>query len=289
MKKTTFVLIIIAALALAVGCGGGGGGKMPVTVGGQHLVDPSGNWKMSFTDTNPNDLFILSGLFSQTGAVVTGISFSEVGNQAVGFQCAAQTNISMSNGIVQNTNQFSGDIMGNFGTIHFSATLNDPGTHASGTYTVTPPQSGNCLGVALTGTFTGDEVPSVSGQWTGAVSCIASCPTGATTGAITFNLTQHDDTGVVNGTYAINGLPGLSSGSLIPNPVPENNFISGANIEELMSDANGSTLTLAGGPFNSGFQGGGAFQDTGLGLDRSMACFLIVQGSQAVYTVNATH
>jgi hypothetical protein len=36
-----------------------------------------------------------------------------------------------------------------FGTIHFSSTLNDPGTHASGTYTVTAPAGDNCLGVAL--------------------------------------------------------------------------------------------------------------------------------------------
>jgi hypothetical protein len=286
MNKTFLTVLIMLAL-IAVGCGSGGG-KTPVTVGGQHLVDPSGNWKMSFTDSN-NNLFILSGLYSQSGPVVTGLSFSEVGNLAPGFQCLVQRDISMANGLVQNTNQFSGDLSGNFGTIHFSSTLNDPGTHASGTYTVTPPANGNCLGIALTGTFTGDEVPSVTGNWTGTINCVADCPVGATTGTITFNLTQHDDTGVVNGSYTITGLPGLSNGSLVPNTIPENNFISGANIEEQMLDANGTTLTLAGGPFNSGFQGGGAFQDNGLGLDRSMACFLIVQGSQAVYTVNANH
>jgi hypothetical protein len=82
MKKPIFVLIIMLAL-IAVGCGSGGS-KNPVTVSGQHLVDPSGNWKMSFADSN-NNLFILSGLYSQSGPVVTGISFSEVGNQAPGF------------------------------------------------------------------------------------------------------------------------------------------------------------------------------------------------------------
>jgi hypothetical protein len=136
-----------------VGCGGGGTG----TTGGNptpqgKLVDPSGNWKMNFVDSTGNN-FILAGLFSQTGSVVTGLSFSEFGNgqfanPPTSFQCVAQTNVSMANGTVQNTNQFSGDLSGNFGTVHFTSTLNDAGTHASGTYTVTPGANGNCLGVA---------------------------------------------------------------------------------------------------------------------------------------------
>jgi hypothetical protein len=72
---------------LAVGCGSGGSQKNPIVVG-QHLVDPSSNWKMSVTNTN-NNVFILSCLFSQTGAVVTGISFSEIGNQTAGFAPSA--------------------------------------------------------------------------------------------------------------------------------------------------------------------------------------------------------
>lgn len=75
----------------------------------------------------------------------------------------------MTNGQMANVNEFFGDIHGNFGTVHFASTLNDAGTHAAGTYAITPPQSGNCLGVALTGTFTGDEVPSMSATWTGGV------------------------------------------------------------------------------------------------------------------------
>lgn len=278
MKKMIFVLIIMC-LALTVGCGSGGGNN-PVTVGGQHLVDPSGNWKMSFTDTNANDLFILSGLFSQTGAVVTGISFSEVGNQAVGFQCAAQTNIAMTNGIVQNTNQFSGDLAGNFGTIHFSATLNDPGTHASGTYTVTPPQSGNCLGVALTGTFTGDEVPSMSGTWSGTITCTQNCPIGSTTSNLTMNLTQNDATGAVTGSYTVTGLPGLSTGNIVPDA---NNLLSGASIQQRFLDNNGNTYVLVGGPLNT-------FGTAGVGLDRTFHGTLL-QGdpSQPFYSVSMSH
>jgi hypothetical protein len=257
MNKTFLRVLIMALALIAVGCGSGGG-KTPVTVG-QKLVDPSGNWRMSFTDTNPNDLFILSGLYSQSGSIVTGISFSEVGNQAPGFQCAAQPDISMTNGLVQNTNQFSGDLHGNFGTIHFSSTLNDPGTHAGGTYTVTPPQTGNCLGVALTGTFTGDEVPSMTGTWNGTVTCTANCPIGSTTGNVTMSLTQNDSTGAVTGSYTITGLPGLTTGSIVPD---QNNLLSGASIQQKFLDNNGLTIFVVGGPLNS-------FGTAGVGLDRT--------------------
>lgn len=278
MKKMIFVLIIMG-LALTVGCGSGGG-KNPVTVGGQHLVDPSGNWKMSFTDTNANDLFILSGLFSQTGAVVTGISFSEVGNQSPAFQCAAQPDITMTNGIVQNTNQFSGDLAGNFGTIHFSATLNDPGTHASGTYTVTPPAGGNCLGVALTGTFTGDEVPSMSGNWTGTITCTANCPIGSTTGNLTMSLTQNDATGAITGSYTVTGLPGLTTGNIVPD---QNNLLSGASIQQKFLDNNGNINFLVGGPLNS-------FGTAGVGLDRSFHGNLLHgDPTDPLYVVSMSH
>ncbi|SRR6266852_3961549 len=113
--------------------------------------------------------------------------------------------ISMSNGLVQNVNQFSGDLAGNFGTIHIASTLNDVGTHAAGTYTVTPPQSGNCLGVSLTGTFTGDEVPSMSGNWTGTATCVLNCPIGPTSGNVSMSLTQNDATGAITGSYTITG------------------------------------------------------------------------------------
>jgi hypothetical protein len=99
----------------------------------------------------------LSGLFSQTGPNVTGIHFSEAGETlTINFTCGVQPDISLANGLVQNINQFSGDLSGNFGTIHFSSVLNDAGTHTSGTYTVTPGALGICLGIALTGTFVAD-------------------------------------------------------------------------------------------------------------------------------------
>jgi hypothetical protein len=282
IKLGTICLIVAAAL---VGCGGGGTG----TTGGNptpqgKLVDPSGNWKQSFVDASGNT-FILSALYNQVGSVVTGINLSELGNVAPGFQCAAQRDITISNGLVQNVNQFSGDLAGNFGTIHFTSTLNDAGTHAAGTYTVTPPQSGNCLGVALTGTFVGDEVPSVTGNWTGTIDCIQNCPTGSTSGSITMSLTQNDSNGVVTGSYAITGLPGIVGGNLIPDPLG-NNFISGASVQQKLLDNNGQALFFVGGPV----EGVSIFASAGFRQDRTFQGDITVGGSiEPVYQVNMSH
>src|ERR1700761_3259613 len=123
MKRTLISIIIMLSLVVAVGCGGGSMKTSPVN--SQGLIAPSGNWAMQFTDSS-NNTFILAGLFSQTGAVVTGIHFSEAGEtRAINFTCPAQPDISLSNGLVQNVNQFSGDLAGNFGTIAFNSVLND--------------------------------------------------------------------------------------------------------------------------------------------------------------------
>jgi hypothetical protein len=99
MKHTRALLATFLVLftLLAVGCGGNTSSKTnPAT--SQNLIYPSGNWGMTFTDSNGN-FFILSALYFQTGAVVTGINFSEVDNVAPGFQCIAQRDISISNGL----------------------------------------------------------------------------------------------------------------------------------------------------------------------------------------------
>ena len=262
--KHTFVLLIIIGLLFAVGCGGSTGPKTNPTTA-QNLVDPSGNWAMQFTDSSSNT-FILSGLFNQVGAVVTGIHFSEVGEtRTINFTCGAQPDISLANGLVQNVNQFSGDLSGNFGTLHFSSLLNDAGTHTVGTYTVTPGALGNCLGVALTGTFVADEVPSMSGNWTGSIICTAVCPTGPTTGTIAMTLTQDDATGAVTGSFTISGLPGITTGHTL---LDINNLLSGASIQQRFSDDSAPPnfadpiATLVGGPLNS-------FGTAGVGLDRT--------------------
>jgi hypothetical protein len=278
--RTICPILITIILAFVVGCGGSSSKTNPIN--GQNLIDPSGNWKMSFTDSTSGDLFILSGLFSQVGADVSGINFSEVGNQAVGFQCATQRDIALTNGLVSNVSTFTGTLTGNFGTIAFTSTLNDAGTHAGGTYTVTPGAAGNCLGVALTGTFAADEVPSMTGNWTGTINCVQNCPVGSTSGTVTMALTQNDASGAVTGSYAITGLPGLSTGNLVSDP-NGNNFISGASIQQKLLDTNGSGLGLTGGPVNS-------LGTAGLGLDRSFDGDIAVGGStEPIWAVKMSH
>jgi hypothetical protein len=283
--KTICPIWMTIILTIFVGCGGGTSASNPTSPQGKP-IDPSGNWRMTFTDTN-NNTFLLSALYNQTGSVVTGINFSEVGNgpgatPPTPFNCAAQRDIAMANGVVANVNQFSGDISGNFGTIHFTSTLNDPGTHAAGTYTLTPGANGNCLGIALTGTFTGDEVPSLSGSWTGTVTCVSNCPTGFTSGTIAASLTQNDATGAVTGSYSIGGVPGISSGQLVADPL-NNNFISGSSMQQKLLDNNGSTLFLSGGPVSG-------LGTTGLGLDRSFNGNISDGNSfDALYVVKMSH
>lgn len=93
---------------------------------------------------------------------------------------------------------------------------------------MTPPQTGNCTGVGLTGTFTGDEVPSMTGTWTGTISCLQKCPIetpAGTAGTITMALNQDHTTGAVTGTYTVTGmLAVLSAGMIVPDI---NNFLSG--------------------------------------------------------------
>jgi hypothetical protein len=277
-KSGTICLISIAIALLAVGCGGTNASN-PTTQG--KLVDPSGNWKQSFTDSNGN-IFILSALYNQVGPVVSGVNFLETGNRAPGFQCVVQRDISISNGLVANVNQFSGDLAGNFGTIHFTSTLNDAGTHAAGTYTLTPGANGNCLGIALTGTYTGDEVPSMTGNWTGTVTCTANCPTGFTSGTIAASLTQDDATGAVTGNYSIGGVPGMSSGNLVADPLNPN-FISGSSMQQKLLDNNGSIFFLSGGPVSG-------LGTTGLGLDRSFNGNISNGNSfDPLYVVNMSH
>jgi hypothetical protein len=250
--KSTLILALVFLLVIA-GCGGG---SSTTTAGGKTPIDPSGNWAMKFSDTSGNS-FLLSALFSQTGSIVSGINISPAGNPAP-FSCVPFS-ATFANGEVLNVDQFSGDInTQSFGNIHFSSTLNAAGTHSSGTYTLT----GNCWTVSPTGTFSADEVPSVAGTWTGTVTCTSNCPAGSTTGTITATLTQNDQTGVVAGTYAISGLPGISSGNVSTGKF---DVLSGLVLQVSFADNNGNTYVMAGGP---GFLG------PGLGLDRTFAGIL---------------
>jgi hypothetical protein len=273
MKTLSRIVTIgfILAVFLLASCGGGNN----TTSGGKPPIDPSGNWSMKFSDTSGNS-FLLSALFSQTGSVVTALDLLAAGNPAP-FSCVPFI-AKFANGQVLNVDQFSGDVNTPFGNIHFTSTLNAQGTHAAGTYTLT----GNCWTVAPTGTFTADEVPSISGTWNGTISCTSNCPAGATSGSITASLTQNDATGVVSGTYAISGLPNISSGTV---STGSNDVLSGASWQDSASDNNGNKYVIAGGPFNGSI---------GLGLDRSFNGLLIEaqdanSASLARYNITMSH
>lgn len=280
MKHIFICFLIIGMLLAAVGCGGSTGPKTNPTTA-QNLVDPSGNWRQEFTDASGNT-FLLSALYNQTGANVTGINFSEVGTP-FNFACAAQRDIALSNGVVQNVNQFSGTLTGNFGVLTFTSVLNDAGTHAGGTYTLTPGANGNCLNIALTGTYTGDEVPSMSGSWTGTITCPDNCPVGSTSGTITMTLIQDDSTGALTGSYVVTDLPGLGTGTLIPDPLGDN-IVSGSSLQQRMTDSIAGRVTMVGSPLNS-------FGTAGVGLDRTFQGNILAQGSTAAiqYSVNMSH
>jgi hypothetical protein len=267
-------LLFLALLIVLIGCGGGSTSTNPQ--GSKPPIDPSGNWAMKFSDSS-NNTFILSALFSQTGSVVTALNLLPAGNPPP-FSCIPFS-ASFANGQVLNVDQFSGDVNTPFGNVHFTSTLNTAGTHASGTYTL----AGNCWGVAPTGTFTGDEVPSVAGTWTGTVTCTSNCPAGATTGTITASLTQNDQTGVVAGTYAISGLPNVGSGAVSTRAGSD--VLSGLTLQATFTDNNGNLYVIGGGPSNG---------DPGLGLDRTFNGQLFEQkdagaASLATYTVSMSH
>jgi hypothetical protein len=238
-------ILVLTALAITA-CGG----STTTTPGGKPPIDPSGNWAMKFSDASGNS-FILSALFSQTGSVVTALNLLGVGNPAP-FACVPFS-ATFANGQVLNVDQFSGNVNTAFGNIAFTSTLNTAGSHAAGTYTLT----GNCWGVAPSGTFTADEIPSVSGSWTGTINCTLNCPAGATTGTITSTLSQNDATGVVGGIYAVSGLPNISNGNI---STGQSDVLSGSSWQGSAADVIGNSYVIAGGPFNG---------TPGLGLDRT--------------------
>jgi hypothetical protein len=269
MKRVGTTLLLIAFTAVVITFTACGGSK-PQGAGAP--IDPSGNWNMRFSDSGGNSLN-LSALFSQTGSVVTAFNVLAAGNPSP-FSCVPFS-ASFANGQVLNVNQFSGDINSPFGNIHFTSTLNDQGSHSEGTYTL----SGNCWGVSASGTFIADEVPSVSGSWTGTINCVSNCPVGATSGTITATLTQNDTTGSVTGTYAISGLPTISNGTVTSGQF---DVLSGFNWQATFNDNSGNIYTLAGGPF--------AGTDAGLAQDRSFHGALIQLGSMpAKYSLSMTH
>ena len=234
MRQLTLVSTIIITLLLA-GCGGQSGvpiGPSPAPV--QKVIDPSGNWMMTATDSNGNKANFAM-IFSQSGSVVSnpsalpiqGTSPSEPDNTS-SFDCVSAPDIlslALSNATVQNTSNFTGSMdledetiypPQDFGTFTFNTTLVSSGLSFSGIYSTMP----SCTGVAASGTFSGEEVPSVTGSWTGTLQpcTMTSGGTCASTGngteTIAATLTQDDQDGAVSGPYTVTGDSELTSGNV---------------------------------------------------------------------------
>jgi hypothetical protein len=267
--KNIIIASVLAVMAIACGCGGGGSSM--TTSGGQKVIDPSGNWTMTAQDQQGNKL-VLAALFNQVGAVVTANSFTAPNNPNL---TCNPLNLTFSNGLVANVSTFTGTLGGAFGSLAFTGTLNDAGTAVTGTYTIA--NLNNCGGIGATGTFTGAEVPSVSGNWTGTLQPCTRNPTtgdcpitqGTASSAISFSLTQNDATGAVDGTYQVANLAGFSNGAVsISKNTPQgtiNGLLSGQSLQFAMGDVNGKNYLVANG-----------LPNTGLGLDRTYKA--VVQG-----------
>lgn len=238
-------LFAIFLISLITACGGGN--STPINNASNQAVDVSGNWTMTFTDASNNKV-LMSAFLHQVGTTVNGLNLLAAGNAIPPFSCLPFSG-TFANGALQNLDQFSGDIQTSFGNVHFAGTVNTQGTHAQGTYSLT----GTCWGVAGSGTFSADQIPSVTGSWTGSINCMQNCPggtSGLTSGIITASLTQDNSTGAVTGTYSVTGtLPGFSSGTVSTGP---SDFMSGSSWQSTMTDKNGSIYVMEGGPFFGG-------------------------------------
>lgn len=249
--RTIAAFTLFASLFALTGCGASSkNGNNPQSPGAP--IDPSGNWNLTYTDASNNKLS-MSALFSQVGSVVSAAQVFAINPPP--FNCVPFA-ATFANGTVQNVSDFSGDFQSQFGNIHFDSTLNPQGSHADGTYSLT----GTCWGVAATGTFTADEVPNMTGSWSGTLNCTANCLTGSTSGAVSMTLTQDNSTGAVTGTYTVTGLPTFSSGTVQGDQF---SVLSGANWQDNMTDNDGNKFVISGGPQ------GNPTDPPGLGLDGS--------------------
>lgn len=274
--KITNGLLSLLILVLA-GCGGSGS-MQPKPTGGGAVIDPSGNWTMTATDGGGKSIQ-LAALFAQTGAVVTANSFTAFGNPAP-FACTPFT-ATLSSGLVQNVSNFTGTVTfgNNFGAFTFTATLAADGKSFTGTYSNMP----SCTGLLLSGTFTGAEVPTASGSWTGTLQACTYdqatgiCSTSGVTSPFTAALSQDDVTGNVTGTYQVTGVTGFSVGTIAVQPPSD--FLSGLTWQFTVSDNSGSKATVCGG-CTPGANGTGL---SGLDLQRNFAGLVAVQPGPANY------
>lgn len=270
MKRLLTLFTVTFLPLLTIACGANPSSPGSSAGGGNaKVVDPSGNWQIVATDSNGVTLR-LSGLFFQTGSTVTAASMIPVGTTSP-YNCTGGVNFQ--NGTVQNTNQFSGTFaISPSVALNFTGTLNDVGTHFDGTYSGL--SAGNCAGIGASGAFTGDEVPSISGNWTGT---LAPCDWNSSTGVCTtngtplqaaFTLTQNDQTGNTTGTYQVTSSTVFTSGTVA---LASGDFLSGTVWQFTMTDANNNKFMV----------------EAQLGLDRSLSANVF--GSSATWKLQMTH
>ncbi len=227
MRKAIVVLFMGLSLLLA-GCNGGMA-PAPSPGGSAKPIDPSGNWMLTLTD-QAGKTFNIAIIFHQSGSTVTateqgfGAFNITLPNDSSVVNCGNALVLTFQNGLVQNVNQFSGTIVianntaanvqQPVGSISFTSTLNDAGTSMSGTYSGVPA----CIGLGATGNISGNEVPSVTGTWSGTLTpcsiVVSQCvPNGGQQGTLSMTLTQYDDTGEASGTFTASSIQQLVSGT----------------------------------------------------------------------------
>lgn len=277
------VLCLLPFLALLLVSCGNGGSPNPNPGPGPKLIDPSGNWTMTATDSGARSVKF-AALYAQVGADVTANSFTSLFDST--FTCTPFS-ATLSGGLVQNVDNFSGTVTfgGGFGAFTFTTTLAQDGKSFTGTYSNMP----GCTGLLPSGTFTGAEVPTTSGVWTGTVQgCVydqqtAICTLFGATAPFSANLSQNDVTGNVTGTYQVSGAVGFSSGTVSVRPGID--ILSGLLWEFYLTDVSGSTATVCGGctkaPDGSGL--------SGLDLHGNFAGVLATQNQSTTYWVVASH
>lgn len=269
MIRTTLLLTALCAFLTA--CGGGGNTMTPPGSTGPKPIDPSGNWTMTAKDSNNNTLQI-AALFNQVGSTVTANSVSAAGSPNIVAPCVPFS-AALSNGTVQNVSTFSGTFGGSIGSLAFTSTLNQAGTHFDGTYSGVS----SCAGVAASGTFTGDEVPSTSGNWTGSIQPCnfngsdGSCPVTGSPSTVSFALTQNDSTGDVTGTYSVTNLAPFTTGNVAVMP---GDILSGLVFQFTMTDNSASRKFIS---------------CCKLALDRSYSAVVTDTVSGSTYQLSITH